>query len=244
MTDDDILQRIATLEQQEHELQARAQEDDGLDADGEMALEVLRVALNQHWDLLRQRRARHYAGLDADAPRSAIATPSRPTNNDENRAPVGAQGPRASPWRLWSAVEVRKEIAAPPERVFAVIADPNTYPSWLVGAKRMRRVDRAFPRPGTEFHHTVGAGPISLDDSSEVVDVAPGRLELEVRVGPFHADVVMAVRPEAGGTEVCMTERPTGAPALVTPLVRGVLWTRNTRSLDNLARFVGQHRGP
>ena len=41
-----------------------------------------------------------------------------------------------------------------------------------------------------------------------------------------------------------MTERPTGAPALVTPLVRGVLWTRNTRSLDNLGQFLGQHRGP
>ena len=31
-----------------------------------MALEVLRVARDQYWDLLRQRRARHDAGLDAD----------------------------------------------------------------------------------------------------------------------------------------------------------------------------------
>jgi len=64
MQDDDIVQRISTLAAEEHEL-----ERSGAVATGEDNLARLReleVALDQCWDLLRQRRARRSAGLDPD----------------------------------------------------------------------------------------------------------------------------------------------------------------------------------
>ena len=42
-------------------------------------------------------------------------------------------------------VEVSTFLPAPPQEVFDVISDPDTYPSWLVGAKRIRHVDPDFP---------------------------------------------------------------------------------------------------
>ena len=64
--DDDILARIGVLEEEEHALQAWAQQDDGLDAEGQMALFRVRVSRDQQWDLLRQRRALRDAGRDPD----------------------------------------------------------------------------------------------------------------------------------------------------------------------------------
>jgi hypothetical protein len=64
MDDQDILQRISSLIDQEHALE-RTHQGDGLsDADRER-LQSLEVALDQCWDLLRQRRARRSAGQDA-----------------------------------------------------------------------------------------------------------------------------------------------------------------------------------
>jgi uncharacterized protein YndB with AHSA1/START domain len=36
-------------------------------------------------------------------------------------------------------------IAAPPEAVFEVLDDAEAYPRWVVGARRMRRVDPDWP---------------------------------------------------------------------------------------------------
>ena len=54
----------------------------------------------------------------------------------------------------------QRDIDAPPERVFAVLADPRCYPEWVVGSKEIRAADPGFPAPGTRFHHTVGVGPL------------------------------------------------------------------------------------
>ena len=38
-----------------------------------------------------------------------------------------------------------RTMSCPPESVFAVLADGWLYPSWVVGASRMRDVDPAWP---------------------------------------------------------------------------------------------------
>jgi hypothetical protein len=65
MQDQEVIHRINQLAHEEHELFQR--EAKGQVSDDERArLRQLEVALDQCWDLLRQRRARRSAGLDPD----------------------------------------------------------------------------------------------------------------------------------------------------------------------------------
>ena len=65
MDDADIVRRISDLADEEHQLEqthaGKALSDDELDR-----LRAVEVALDQCWDLLRQRRARRSAGQDPD----------------------------------------------------------------------------------------------------------------------------------------------------------------------------------
>jgi hypothetical protein len=65
MNEHDILDRVRTLVDQEHDLRARTGAGE-LDSTEERArLQTLEESLDQCWDLLRQRRARQQAGEDA-----------------------------------------------------------------------------------------------------------------------------------------------------------------------------------
>jgi len=66
MDDVDIVRRIGDLTEEEHRLERSQGETD--DPDRDLArLREIEVALDQCWDLLRQRRARRDAGQDPDA---------------------------------------------------------------------------------------------------------------------------------------------------------------------------------
>ena len=65
MDDDEIVRRINRLAEEEHRLE-RSEGADGLAEDERRRLQDLEIALDQCWDLLRQRRARRHAGLDPD----------------------------------------------------------------------------------------------------------------------------------------------------------------------------------
>jgi hypothetical protein len=67
VTEKDVLGRIRELTDEEHVLRQQAQQG-VLGSDEEKArLQELKVALDQCWDLLRQRRALRVAGGDPDA---------------------------------------------------------------------------------------------------------------------------------------------------------------------------------
>ena len=155
-----------------------------------------------------------------------------------NLAAMWSDGP-------WSPVEVRAELPAPPEEVFEVLADPATYPRWLVGAQRIRGADPDFPAPGSGFEHSVGpAEEVTVDDRTEALYAdRPHRLDLEVHAGPFHGEVDIELEPGPGDTSlICFREVPTGPLALFTPLLRPVVYARNGRSLKKLAEYLGSHR--
>jgi hypothetical protein len=61
-----ILQHIQSLVDQEHELRSRSQRGDIGEGAEHLQLRQLEEALDQAWDLLRQRRARRDAGQDPD----------------------------------------------------------------------------------------------------------------------------------------------------------------------------------
>jgi Protein of unknown function (DUF2630) len=65
MSDEDVLGTINRLATEEHELFQREGRGEASAADRER-LQQLEVQLDQCWDLLHQRRARHSAGLDPD----------------------------------------------------------------------------------------------------------------------------------------------------------------------------------
>jgi hypothetical protein len=65
MDDAEVIRRIGALVDEEHELE-RSVSAGGPDDDAERRLRDLEVALDQCWDLLRQRRARRKTGADPD----------------------------------------------------------------------------------------------------------------------------------------------------------------------------------
>ena len=77
MNDSELVERISALVEEEHRLE-QAHIGDGLDQSESARMRSLEVALDQCWDLLRQRRARRAVGQDPD-----VAT-VRPADEVEN----------------------------------------------------------------------------------------------------------------------------------------------------------------
>jgi len=138
-----------------------------------------------------------------------------------------------------AAVVVRRTIDALPAQVWAVLSDGWLYPSWVVGASRMRDVDASWPAPGSELHHSVGMWPLLLDDRTEVLGAEPQKqLRLKAHGWPAGAaEVLIDLEPVGSGTEVTIREDAIAGPAtLIPPPVRqlGVI-PRNRETLRRLA---------
>jgi uncharacterized protein YndB with AHSA1/START domain len=129
-------------------------------------------------------------------------------------------------------------IDAPPETVFAVLADPASYARWVVGTQAVRDADPRFPAPGTRFHHRVGVPPLTVEDDSEVVaSDPPRRLELLTKARPVGIGrVELVLEPDGAGTRVTMTETAADLRArlLLNPLTDLALRARNVVSLRRL----------
>jgi uncharacterized protein YndB with AHSA1/START domain len=140
----------------------------------------------------------------------------------------------------FSPIEVRQLFAAPREEVFNVIANPSTYPRWLVGAQRIRDVDDEFPEPGTKFDHSVGPSDAATVDDATIAVESHGhrQLVLEVHAGPITGEVEFDLIRRGEGTELVMRERPKGSAAALTPLIRPALALRNRVSMSRLARLI------
>lgn len=126
-----------------------------------------------------------------------------------------------------------------PERVFAVLADGWLYPSWVVGASRIRNVDDAWPAQGSAIHHSVGMWPALIDDSTSVLEWDPPRhVLLKARGWPIgEAQIAIDVKPRANGCVVRITEDATAGPGRFVPsLLRDTaIKARNTETLRRLA---------
>jgi uncharacterized protein YndB with AHSA1/START domain len=138
---------------------------------------------------------------------------------------------------------VTHHSSASPDAVFAVLADGHRYADWVVGAKKIRTVDPAWPAPGSTFRHKVGVGPIEIKDSSTVEAVEPGRsITLRVRARPVGiARVHIELEPAPdGGTEIHMDETPVDGAAKVldNPVQRVLLKGRNVEALRRLANLA------
>ena len=75
-TDQSVLRHIKDLADEEHALYEKG----NLGAEEQARLKAINVALDQYWDLLRQRRAKREFGLDPD---EAEVRPARIVENYE-----------------------------------------------------------------------------------------------------------------------------------------------------------------
>lgn len=143
---------------------------------------------------------------------------------------------------------VERVIAAPPTRVFEVLADGWLYSNWVVGTSHMRAVADTWPAVGSKLHHASGLWPLALHDETEVDQVEPGcSLELTVRGRPFgEAKVAMTLVAQDGGTRVRMFEAPTKGPGrwLHNPASEALLLRRNSEALVRLAAIAERHTAP
>jgi uncharacterized protein YndB with AHSA1/START domain len=133
-------------------------------------------------------------------------------------------------------------MPVPPETVWSVLADPPAYGYWVVGSKRIRDADDAFPAVGTKLHHTIGVGPLTLDDHTEVLEAEPPRrLKLRAKGRPLGtASVELELEPRDGGTEVTIVEDPDQiwTPLKYNPLLQLFTRVRNAESLMRLEELA------
>jgi uncharacterized protein YndB with AHSA1/START domain len=142
-------------------------------------------------------------------------------------------------------VTVRRDVNAPASAVWAVLSDGWLYPSWVVGASRMRAVDPAWPGVGAELHHSVGAWPLLIDDTTTVLASVPKReLVLRARGGPVgEADVRLTLTEHGEGCEVEMAEDAVSGPGklIPAPVRAATIAPRNAESLLRLA-YIAEGR--
>ena len=145
-------------------------------------------------------------------------------------------------------IEVSREVPAPPDVVFRVLADGWTYPAWVVGNTRVRHVDPGWPDVGTRIHHSTGAWPCQVHDVTTVRAVLTDRMiELDARVWVLGGVIVrFTLTPLPGDrTRIVMAEQAVrGWLGLVPSWLQGFAWrARNRETLSRLADLVAARAG-
>lgn len=138
-------------------------------------------------------------------------------------------------------------MPVPPQAVWDVLADPDSYAYWVVGSKVIRDAEPEWPAVGSRFHHTIGAGPFKLSDHTEVVEAdSPRLLRIRAKGRPAGTATVtmrMNPRPQASGTMVQMSENPDSVFGLLAlnPLTHVFTIARNAESLMRLEEMALLH---
>lgn len=125
--------------------------------------------------------------------------------------------------------------------MFEVLSDPEVYGDWVVGSHSIRGADNTWPAVGSRLHHRVGAGPFTIKDNTEVLEVdPPGRLVLRARARPLGTAIVkLVIAPRGTGSHVTMVET-SGDPLsklVLNRLTDPLVHRRNVESLRRLQRI-------
>jgi uncharacterized protein YndB with AHSA1/START domain len=142
---------------------------------------------------------------------------------------------------------VQRTVQAPPDRVFAVLADGWTYSDWVVGTAHIRDVDPSWPAPGSKLHHKVGPWPLSLKDSSTIIACEPNRsMIMTVGLWPLGEGTVKFELEQAGAsaTRITMHEDFSAGPLqwMRNKINDLVLHRRNVESLRRLADIAEREK--
>ncbi len=126
-----------------------------------------------------------------------------------------------------------------PDDVFEVLSDGWLYPSWVVGASRMREVDETWPMAGAQLHHSFGVWPALINDKTVVEEFVPGRMMvMRARGWPIgEARVTIDVKARGDECVVRIQEEAIAGPGrfVPAPLMDIPLHWRNNETLHRLA---------
>ena len=145
-------------------------------------------------------------------------------------------------------ITVTRDVDAPGQAVWDVLADGWSYATWVVGASRVRDVDEGWPAQGTRIHHSFGIWPLLLDDTTKVESsTEPTALVLTARGWPAgEARVSLSITPRGeGACTVKIEEDATSGPGTLIPRPARQLaiGPRNVEALKRLAFLAeGRHR--
>jgi uncharacterized protein YndB with AHSA1/START domain len=145
-------------------------------------------------------------------------------------------------------ITVTRDVAAPAQAVWDVLADGWSYATWVVGASRVREVDDTWPLQSAQIHHSIGLWPLLIDDTTEVESsVEPSRLVLTARGWPAgEARVTISITTRDGDRcTVTIEEDASSGPGTLIPkpLRQLAIGPRNVEALKRLAFLAeGRHR--
>jgi hypothetical protein len=126
-----------------------------------------------------------------------------------------------------------------PEDVFVVLANGWLYPSWVVGASRIRDVEDSWPSADASIHHSFGVWPALINDTTSILEWDPPRhAKLKARGWPVGtAEVRIDIERADGGCRVSIEEDAVEGPGTLIPKpFRTVaLLVRNRETLQRLA---------
>ena len=133
-------------------------------------------------------------------------------------------------------------MPVPPEAVWGVLAEPDSYGYWVAGSKAIRDAEPGWPAPGSKFHHTIGFGRLTLADHTVALETErPHRLRLRAKGRPLGtATVTLELARKDRGTLVTMSEHPDGVFGLLAlnPLLQAFTRVRNAESLMRLEELA------
>ncbi|MFD7923418.1 SRPBCC family protein [Streptomyces sp. NPDC059740] len=139
-------------------------------------------------------------------------------------------------------------IAAPPARVWEVLADGDTYGSWVPGTRRTEEADPAWPAVGASLRYQVRLGRWSVQGSTVVRRCESGRrLELEAQAGRLGSARIAFELLEWG--EECLVvldEHPLRGPGarLHNPVLETFTQLRHRTLLRRLSAVVEGRTSP
>lgn len=143
---------------------------------------------------------------------------------------------------------VTRMVQATPEQIWAVLSDGWSYPSWVVGASRMRAVGGDWPAKGSKLHHSAGIWPVVVNDETTVLESDPPRLlRLQAKGRPAgEATVELRIERAGNGSKVTMVEDVTRGPGRYLPklLRQAPIALRNTETLRRLAYMAEGRSDP
>lgn len=187
----------------------------------------------------RRLRKPSYRAARRPAP-PAVGHQKEPGNPKDPGHPGSHTAPHESMTRTGrnSMSTVSQLFTSPAADVWRVIADGWLYSGWVVGASRIRDVDAEWPRQDARLHHSVGAWPLVIDDSTRVTAVEPGRsLELVARGWPMgEAKVEITLEDRGDQCLVTIAEDAIRGPGKLMPkfLRDPLISARNRETLRRL----------
>lgn len=139
-------------------------------------------------------------------------------------------------------VEVSGTVRAPPERVFAFLADFANWPRWQDDMKEAELLSGQPATPGARYRYVSKAMGRTFDSTVQVRRVEPGRLvafEGEW-AGMVRPSGEYRVEPAPEGTRVTLNPHPEvrGLGKVLSPLMAGMVRRLNRQHLDGLRRSL------